>query len=160
VASDPAQARELLERADRELAETLEELRELARGLHPAILTRGGLGPALQVLAGRCSVPVELIDEVAGRLPEPIEAAIYYVVAEALTNVAKHAGAATVRVRLRRADGLALVEVADDGIGGAERDGGSGLRGLADRVEALGGHLEVASPVGGGTAISAAIPHP
>jgi PAS domain S-box-containing protein len=159
LASDPAQACELLERGGDELAEALEELRELAQGLHPAILTHHGLGSALQVLAARCPVPVELAAEVGEEMPEAIEAAVYYVAAETLTNVAKHANASSVRVRVSQADGRAVVEVTDDGRGGAERDGGSGLRGLADRVEALGGRLEVASPVGAGTAVRAAIPY-
>ena len=122
------------------------ELRELARGIHPAILTDQGLVPALEMLVGRCSVPVELSAALDDRLPEPVEAAAYYIVAEALTNASKHAAAERVRVDVRQVDGEALVEVADDGVGGADAQGGSGLRGLGDRVDALGGRLELESP--------------
>ena len=156
--SDPADARATLEDADDELARALEELRELARGLHPAVLTDRGLRPAVEMLAGRTPVVVE-IDEVPDeRLPEPVEAAAYYLIAEALTNVTKYAHAGSVRVRVAASDASVLVEVSDDGVGGADPGGGSGLRGLADRVEALGGSLEVVSPVGEGTALRAQIP--
>ncbi len=128
-----------LGRAGEELSHALQELRELARGIHPAVLTERGLEPAVRALADRAPLPVELHVELDERLPGPVEAAAYYVVSEALTNVAKYAGASVVHVRLERADGNARIEVADDGAGGAHADGGSGLRGLADRVEALGG---------------------
>ena len=149
---------ELVKRAEGELAAALDELRELARGIHPAILTDHGLVPALTMLAGRTSIPVELCAELDQRLPAPVEAAAYYIVAEALTNAAKHAGAAHVRVDVRLTGGEALVEVSDDGVGGADRRGGSGLRGLGDRVAALGGELELDSPVGAGTTLRARLP--
>jgi PAS domain S-box-containing protein len=152
------EALELVSRANEELAEALAELRELARGIHPAILTDRGLVPALEMLAARPSVPVELCAELADRLPQPVEAAAYYLVAEALTNASKHAGASVVRVSVSRVDGSALVEVADDGVGGADERGGSGLRGLGDRVEALGGTLDLVSPPGAGTRLRARIP--
>jgi signal transduction histidine kinase len=147
-----------LARAGEELAHALQELRELARGIHPAVLTERGLEPALRALADRAPVPVELSYAPTDRLPGPVEAAAYYVVSEALTNVAKYADASVVRVRVDRSDGAALIEVADDGAGGADPSGGSGLRGLADRVEALGGRLTVESPVGEGTTLRAALP--
>ena len=147
-----------LGRAGEELAHALQELRELARGIHPAVLTERGLEPALRALADRAPVPVEFEVELGARLPGPVEAAAYYVVAEALTNVAKYAAASVVRVRVDRRDGAALIEVADDGVGGADPRGGSGLRGLADRVEALGGRLVVDSPPGAGTTLRATLP--
>jgi PAS domain S-box-containing protein len=157
--SDPAGARETLAAAGEELNLALAELRELARGLHPAVLSDRGLRPAIEMLAGRAPVTVE-IEEVPGeRLPEPVEAAAYYLIAEALTNVAKYAAASSVRVRVVASDSRVVVEVADDGAGGADPAGGTGLRGLADRVEALGGSLEVVSPPGSGTALRAEIPH-
>jgi PAS domain S-box-containing protein len=158
LADADAGALELVRQAGAELAGALEELRELARGIHPAILTERGLVAALQMLAGRCGIPVDLSAELEDRLPAPVEAAAYYIVAEALTNATKHAAAARVRVDVRQLDGEALVEVADDGVGGAERSGGSGLRGLADRVDALGGELELVSPAGAGTLLRARLP--
>jgi signal transduction histidine kinase len=156
--NDPDGANELLERASEELALGLEELRELARGIHPAILTDRGLAPALEALAARATVPVEVNGLPSERLPEPIEAAAFYVVAESLTNVAKYASAQSARVDLARDDGLLVVEVSDDGIGGADSSKGSGLRGLADRVEALGGSLKVSSEAGHGTTVRAELP--
>jgi signal transduction histidine kinase len=156
--ADPGAARELLGGATDELALALEELRELARGLHPPLLTEHGLGVALESLARRVPVPVEIVETPPERLPQPIEAAAYYLVAEALTNVAKHAQATEARVRVARRDGNVVVEVSDDGVGGADADAGSGLCGLMDRVEALGGRLELASPAGAGTTLSAEIP--
>jgi PAS domain S-box-containing protein len=147
-----------LARAGEELAHALQELRELARGIHPAVLTERGLEPALRALADRAPVPVEIDFTPRERLPGPVEAAAYYVVSEALTNVAKYAGASVVRVRVEHADGAARIEVADDGAGGADPSGGSGLRGLADRVEALGGRLAVDSPLGEGTTLRAVLP--
>ncbi len=144
--------------AGEELAHALQELRELARGIHPAVLTERGLEPAVRAAADRAPVPVELAVELEDRLPGPVEAAAYYVVSEALTNVAKYAQATVVRVTIGREDGRALIEVADDGVGGADPVGGSGLRGLADRVEALGGNLEIDSPPGLGTTLRADIP--
>ncbi|MBD0348573.1 MAG: hypothetical protein ICV59_05420 [Thermoleophilia bacterium] len=158
LASDPQAADELLAGAGAELALALEELRELARGIHPAVLTERGLGPALESLAARAPLPVELEALPDGRLPTPVEAAAFYVVSEALANVAKYADASSVSVRVGRDDGYAVVEVEDDGIGGADPGRGSGLRGLADRVEALDGRLAVDSPTGAGTRIKAEIP--
>jgi PAS domain S-box-containing protein len=156
--SDPAAARATLADAGDELALALAELRELARGLHPAVLSDRGLRAAVEMLAGRSPVPVEIADIPDERLPEPVEAAAYYLIAEALTNIAKYAGASTVRVRVAASDARLFVEVSDDGIGGADPANGSGLRGLADRVEALGGSLEVVSPAGAGTSLRAEIP--
>jgi PAS domain S-box-containing protein len=158
VESDPAAARATLADAGDELALALAELRELARGLHPAVLSDRGLRAAVEMLAGRSPVPVEIVDIPDERLPEPVEAAAYYLIAEALTNVAKYANASTVRVRVVATDEAVAVEVSDDGIGGADPTTGSGLRGLADRVEALGGSLEAVSPPGAGTSLRAEIP--
>ena len=157
---DPARARALLAGAHAQLDEALDELRELARGIHPAILTDRGLGPALAALVTRAPVPVELADLPARRLPEPVEAAAYYVVAEAITNAAKYAQASNVSVSIHRSDGRAVVRVEDDGVGGADAGHGSGLRGLADRLEALDGRLHVESPPNRGTRIEAEIPLP
>ena len=143
--------------AGEELALALQELRELARGLHPAILTDRGLAPALETLAERASVPVELEVELDRRLPGPVEVAIFYVVSESLTNIAKHADASVVTVRVGHSGDGVVVEVADDGIGAADTQG-SGLRGLSDRVEALDGRLVVESPAGGGTRVLAMMP--
>jgi signal transduction histidine kinase len=158
VESDPDKARELLAGAADELKLAQEELRELARGIHPAILSDRGLEPALEALAGRSPVPVALESLPEERLPGPIEAAAYFVVAEALTNVAKYAGASQAIVRVSRYNGSACVEVDDDGIGGADPGRGSGLRGLADRIGALDGKLAITSPPGGGTRLRAEIP--
>jgi PAS domain S-box-containing protein len=157
--SDPAGARAVLVDAGDELALALEELRELARGLHPAILTDRGLRAAVEMLAAGAPIPVEIAAIPDERLPEPVEAAAYYLIAEALTNATKYAHASTVRARVAAADGNVVIEVSDDGVGGADPTAGSGLRGLADRVEALGGSLEVISPAGAGTALLAEIPH-
>jgi signal transduction histidine kinase len=154
----PESARTLLTGASEDLTHAIDELRELARGLHPAILTERGLGPALEVLAHRTPVRVAVTHELHERLPAPVEAAAYYVVAESLTNVAKYAQASTVEVRVSRQNGTALVEVVDDGVGGADVSRGSGLRGLADRVEALDGRLGVESPPAAGTRVWAEIP--
>jgi signal transduction histidine kinase len=158
VEADPQSTRALLATATEELSLAMEELRELARGLHPAILTQRGLAPAVRLLAGRAAVPVAVGDLHEERLAEPVEAAAYYVVAEALTNVARYARAGEARVSVTLADGCAVVEVGDDGVGGADPTGGTGLRGLRDRVEALGGRLHVVSPLGGGTWVRAEIP--
>jgi PAS domain S-box-containing protein len=158
LTSDPAAASELLTGAGAELAQALEELRELARGIHPAVLTDRGLGPALESLADRAPLPVELDQVPRERLPASVEAAAFYVVAEALTNIAKYADATSVRVSVARFDGQAVVEVADDGRGGADPAQGTGLRGLVDRVEALNGRLDVESPMGRGTRVRAEIP--
>ncbi|MFD2081865.1 Histidine kinase-, DNA gyrase B-, and HSP90-like ATPase [Actinopolymorpha cephalotaxi] len=140
------------------LTDAVEELREMARGIHPAILSEAGLGPALKALARRSAVPVELGLGVKTRLPQPIEVAAYYVVAEALTNAAKHAQASHVEVTTSERDGRVCVDVEDDGVGGASFGDGSGLVGLTDRVEALGGVLKVTSPTGRGTRIHAELP--
>ena len=155
--SDRDAALELLVGAQTELAQALEELRELARGIHPAVLTDRGLRPALETLAARTPVPVELIapDE---RLVADVEAAAYYVVAESLTNVAKYARATSARVCVQPQDDVLVVTVSDDGVGGADPVGGSGLRGLVDRVAVLDGTLSIESPSGGGTSIRAEIP--
>jgi PAS domain S-box-containing protein len=158
LASDPDRAREELVDAREQLGHALDELRELARGIHPAILTDGGLAPALSALATRASVPVEITDVPGDRLPEPVEAAAYYLIAEAVTNVAKHAQASHVSVSVRQDNGRVVVDVIDDGVGGADAEAGSGLHGLADRVEALHGRLHIDSPRGGGTRIEAQIP--
>ncbi|HEX5899720.1 MAG TPA: sensor histidine kinase [Solirubrobacteraceae bacterium] len=148
----------MLDAARDELARALEELRELARGIHPAVLTDRGLEPALEALAERAPLPVSLDQMPAERLPAPVEAAAYFVVAEALTNVVKYAEASTAAVRIRRNGSYAVVEVHDDGIGGADPTVGTGLRGLADRLAALDGRLEVHSPPGEGTTVRAEVP--
>jgi signal transduction histidine kinase len=158
LTSDPAAAADLLAQASDELALGLEELRELARGIHPAILTDRGLAPAVEALATRATLPVEISGLPSERLPEPIEAAAFYVVSESLANVAKYASASRAQVDLARDDGLLVVEVSDDGVGGADPDKGSGLRGLTDRVEALGGRLQVSSEHGLGTTVRAELP--
>jgi signal transduction histidine kinase len=140
------------------LGDVSEELRTISRGIHPAILSKGGLGPALRSLACRSVVPVELDVDVPGRLPDRVEVAAYYVVAEALTNTARHAHAAEIRVSVKAADGHLDLMVSDDGAGGADLANGSGLIGLVDRVAAVGGHLRVSSPAGVGTSLAATIP--
>ena len=157
-AKTDGEAKDLLKSASAELTDALAELRELARGIHPSILTDRGLVPALEMLASRCDLPVGLDVEVDIRLTKPVEAAAYYIVAEALTNATKHAAASEARVQLSCTNGALLVSVADDGVGGADVLAGSGVRGLADRVDALGGTLAFESPPGGGTRVSARIP--
>ncbi|MEP6954434.1 MAG: sensor histidine kinase, partial [Solirubrobacteraceae bacterium] len=152
------EAGEMLDSAREELGRALEELRELARGIHPAVLTERGLQAALEALAGRAAVAVNLDEMPPERLPAAVEAAAYFVVAEALTNVAKYAGVTEANVRVGRDNGFATVEVSDAGRGGADPSGGSGLRGLADRLAALDGRLEVHSPPGGGTVVKAKVP--
>jgi signal transduction histidine kinase len=144
--------------ARHEIALSLEELRDVARGIHPAVLSGHGLAVAVESLAAHAPLPVRLALDVPGRLPERVEVAAYYVVSEGLANVAKHAGAARATVSLARQRGQLVVEVVDDGVGGADTERGSGLRGLADRVEALGGRLRVWTPHGGGTRVQAEIP--
>jgi signal transduction histidine kinase len=158
IDSDPPATSRMLDAAREELRQALEELRELARGIHPAVLTDRGLDAALESLADRTPVPVALDESPAERLPAPVEAAAYFVVAESLTNVARYARAHEAHVRVCRRDGTAVVEVRDDGVGGADAAGGTGLRGLADRLAALDGSLEVLSPPGGGTLVRATIP--
>src|SRR4051794_37834020 len=156
--SDPAAARDRLAGAAEELTLALQELRELARGLHPAVLTDHGLRAAVEMLADRAPLPVEIDEAPERRLPEPVEAAAYFLIAEALTNVAKYAHASAARISVAASDASVIVEVSDDGVGGADPATGSGLRGLADRVEALGGSLDVSSPDGDGTVLRAEIP--
>jgi signal transduction histidine kinase len=155
---DPDVAERILDGARNELASALEELRELARGLHPAILTDRGLPAALEALAARAPVPVEVEDVPEDRMPTPVEAVAYFVVAESLTNMAKYAEAEHASVRVLRENGYAVVEIEDNGIGGADPSAGTGLRGLADRLAALDGRLEVDSPPGVGTTVRARIP--
>jgi len=157
IHSDPEGAEHLLDASREELAQALEELRELARGIHPAVLTDRGLGAALDALAARAPLPVEIKGAPAD-LPGQVEAAAYYVVSEALANVTKYAQASAVEVTVERLNGIAVVEVADDGVGGADPLRGSGLRGLADRVASLSGRLDVESPPGVGTRVRAEIP--
>jgi signal transduction histidine kinase len=154
--TDPEVER-LLEATVNELQVAVDELRELARGVHPVILTEDGLGAALESLAARTPFPVEL-DTFDDRLPAPVEAAAYFVASEALANVAKHAQASKASVTARRRNGTVEIVVTDDGVGGARAEEGSGLRGLVDRVEALGGQLKIESPAGGGTRIVGKIP--
>jgi signal transduction histidine kinase len=140
------------------LVGVMDELREMARGIHPAILAEGGLGPALRTLARRSPIPVNLDVSAEGRLPDPVEVAAYYVVSESLTNAAKHAQASVAAVKLSVADGALRLTVSDDGRGGADPNLGSGLVGLRDRVEALGGTIAVHSPPGAGTELTVALP--
>jgi signal transduction histidine kinase len=150
--------RDRLAHAASDLAGTLEDLTEISRGIHPAILAAGGLGPALKTLARRSAVPVELDLHSDRRLPERVEVAAYYVVSEALTNAAKHAHASVVHVDVDADDSIVQLAIRDDGTGGADPARGSGLLGLTDRVEALGGRMEVASPAGRGTSLLVRIP--
>jgi signal transduction histidine kinase len=140
------------------LAGATAELQEISRGIHPAILSRGGLTPALRTLARRSSVPVELDSRIKGRLPDGVEVAAYYVVSEALTNAAKHAQASVVQIAVQAEDSTVELVVRDDGLGGADPRRGSGLIGLRDRVEALGGTIEITSNAGNGTSVLAKIP--
>jgi PAS domain S-box-containing protein len=158
LGTDPARADAILGDASAELALALQELRELARGIHPAMLTDRGLYAALESLAERSPVPVRLAADSRERLSEAVEAAAFYVASEALTNVAKYAEASEVAVGVTRNDGRITITIADDGIGGADATLGTGLRGLADRVEALGGSLRVTSPAGEGTVVEAELP--
>jgi signal transduction histidine kinase len=155
--SDPAAATALVGEAHEEAKRALAELRDLARGIHPAVLADRGLDAAISALAARSPVPVG-VEVATGRLPGPVESAAYFVVAEALTNAAKHARAAEIGVRITRHRDLLIVEVIDDGIGGADPARGSGLRGLADRVAAVDGQLTITSPPGGPTVIRAELP--
>jgi signal transduction histidine kinase len=157
----PAELGELnaqLDRARRQLAGAVEELREISRGIHPAILAKGGLTMALKMLARRSSVPVELDIHSERRLPAPVEVAAYYVVSEALTNAAKHARASVVQVAVDAGDSTVQLTIRDDGVGGADPGHGSGLIGLRDRIEALGGKIELESPAGAGTLLRISIP--
>ena len=157
----PAERQDLCDRmsrvVDRSVRVCSTDLQEISRGIHPAILSKGGLGPAIKTLARRSAVPVDLDLAIDGRLPESVEVAAYYVVAEALTNVAKHAHASAVTICASADDELRLA-ISDDGIGGAGARGGSGLIGLKDRVEAIAGRLQVDSPARSGTALVVTIP--
>ena len=157
IRRDPETAEQLVTSARDELALSMSELRELARGIHPAVLEHG-LAAALDSLATRSTIPAVVSYEPPERLPERVEFAAYFVASEALANVAKYAQATTVTMRVWREGALATIEITDDGVGGAHDGGGSGLRGLADRVEALDGTLRVASPPGAGTVVTAQIP--
>jgi PAS domain S-box-containing protein len=157
--TDPTEVPALVEAAQTELTLALEEIRELVRGLHPRLLSDRGLGPALAALAERAVLPVEIAEIPPERLPPAVEAAAYYVVAEALANAAKHSHASLVSVRIRAEESCTVLEVADDGVGGADTGTGTGLRGLWDRVAALGGTLELTSPAGVGTTLRARLPH-
>jgi PAS domain S-box-containing protein len=155
--SDGTEARALVADASQQLEQGLAELRELARGIHPAVLSERGLRPAIESLAARSPVPVEL--RVTDRRPAPaVEAAIYFTVGEALTNIAKYARANQASVRVEVEGTTVVAEIADDGVGGVDTESGSGLRGLADRLDALGGTLDVESASGGGTRVRATAP--
>jgi signal transduction histidine kinase len=156
--TNPDEAHDLLAEASEELQSAITELRELAHGIHPAVLSDRGLGPALQVLASHAHMEVRLTSNLETRLPLPVEAAVYYVAAEGLTNVAKYAHATAATVRLEKINSHVVLQVGDNGTGGADPRSGTGLRGLADRVEALGGKLELDSPPGQGTRLTARIP--
>jgi signal transduction histidine kinase len=156
--ADPEEARRLLDTAGVELAAGLDDLRELARGIHPAVLSDRGLAAALEEVAQRAPFPVQVASVPAERLPESVEVAAYYLVSEALTNTAKYAEASSATLSISRGDERVVIEVGDDGTGGADLTRGSGLRGLDDRIGALGGRLEIDSPRGQGTVIRATIP--
>jgi signal transduction histidine kinase len=155
-AGDALKAR--LARTVRGLTGALEDLVEISRGIHPAILAKGGLTPALKTLARRSAVPVELAVRAETRLPAPVEVAAYYVVSEALTNTAKHGHASAVHVDVETRDGVLELSIRDNGCGGADPRRGSGLIGLTDRVDALGGTIEVTSPLGEGTTLVVTLP--
>jgi signal transduction histidine kinase len=159
LGTEPDAAAEALESVAAELDLALDDLRELARGLHPAALTEHGLRLALETLGARLPVPVT-IEGPEARLPPQVEATAYYIAAETLTNVAKHAEATEAKVRIRQHDGVVHLEITDDGRGGADPSAGSGLLGLRDRAEAAGGTLYVVSPPGRGTVVTASLPMP
>jgi signal transduction histidine kinase len=140
------------------LKDVSDELREVSRGIHPTILTEAGLGPALRALARRSSVPIDVDVTLDQRLPAAVEAAAYYIASEALTNVAKHAQANVVMLSAAHDNGILTLEIRDDGIGGVDSRGGSGILGLTDRVEALGGTISILSPPRGGTTLSVRLP--
>jgi signal transduction histidine kinase len=155
---DRPDLRSRLDAARQEIASTLEELRHVARGIHPAVLSGHGLAVALESIAARAPLPVRLSVDLDARLPDRVEVAAFYVVSESLTNIAKHAEASDATVLVARTSDGVVVEIVDNGVGGADTESGSGLRGLADRVEALGGRLRVWTPLGGGTRVQAEIP--
>jgi signal transduction histidine kinase len=156
--SDPEEAAQLIAQARDEAQLAVKELRELARGIHPALLSDRGLGAALEALASRAPVPVEISGVPDAPIDKPVEAAAYYVTAEALTNVAKYAHATCASVQLSLEHGHLRLEVRDDGVGGADPTCGTGLRGLRDRVDALDGNFDVQSPPGGGTTVTVELP--
>jgi signal transduction histidine kinase len=158
LANDPSHAGRLIAQAREEAQLAVKELRELARGIHPALLSDRGLGAALEALASRAPIPVTVSGVPEAPLREPVEAAAYFVTAEALTNVAKYARASEASVELATEDDCLRVSVRDDGVGGADPSTGSGLRGLCDRVEALDGRLEIESPPGSGTTLTVKLP--
>ncbi|MGZ4637904.1 MAG: histidine kinase [Actinomycetes bacterium] len=155
---DPVEAATMLDATVSDLEEAIDELRELARGIHPSTLTRSGLAPALSGLTARAGLPVRLRCSVEGRLPEAVEVATYFVCSESLTNMVKHARATTAEVSVQMVDDAVVALVSDDGVGGVVVQRGGGLEGLRDRVEALGGSLEISSPSGVGTTLRASIP--
>jgi signal transduction histidine kinase len=155
---NPEAAAELIQQAREEAQQAVKELRELARGIHPAVLSDHGLAAALEALATRAPVPVDVTGVPEQPLPRPIEAAVYFVTAEALTNIAKYAHAEAASVNLAVDDDSVLLQITDDGVGGADVSGGTGLSGLCDRVEALDGTIDIDSPPGGGTAVRVRIP--
>jgi signal transduction histidine kinase len=150
--------RDELARGSSEVTAALDELREISHGIHPAILSEGGLGPALRALARRCAIPVELDISPSGRLAKRIEVTAYYVVSEVLTNAVKHARASAVHVAVEQLHATLRLSIRDDGVGGADPARGSGLIGLHDRVEAMGGTILVDSPAGAGTAVLVSLP--
>jgi signal transduction histidine kinase len=154
----PEQAQDLIATSIDQVARGLADLRDLAHGIHPAVLTDRGVGPALEALAATAPVPVRVVDEFGLRLPADIESALYFAAAEAIANVCKHSDARTVGIVVGCADHTVFVEVTDDGVGGASPELGTGLRGLVDRLETVGGRLEVRSPAGGGTSLRARVP--
>jgi signal transduction histidine kinase len=155
---DPTSTAAFLEHLGEELSQASAELRELARGIHPAVLTERGLAPAIAALAARAPVPVEVVELPDDRLPSVVETTAYFTVAEALTNVAKYAEASRATVRLARAEDSLVVEISDDGVGGARASAGSGLSGLRDRLGACDGTLAIDSPPGAGTLVRAVLP--
>ena len=158
LTAGPQELRDVLEQAANEVIAALDEVRDIARGIHPAVLSQGGLAPALQALARRSTVPVKLAVSANGRPPEHIEVTAYYIVSELLTNTAKHARASVVRVTVQQRDKTLHLSVRDDGVGGADPARGSGLIGLRDRVEAIGGTAVIQSPAEVGTTVLVSLP--
>src|SRR4051794_24887627 len=158
LAEDPETSRELLHATQEHLERGLRDLRDLAHGIHPSLLSAHGLAAALGEVAARAPVPVRVVDDLGERLPDDVEAALYFSAAEAVTNAAKHAQPAEVTIRISRRNCTAYVEVRDDGVGGASLDHGTGLRGLSDRLATLGGAIRVTSPRGAGTTLVAEVP--
>jgi signal transduction histidine kinase len=158
VPPDQAQLADALDRVLAELSDALDDLREFSRGIHPAILADAGLGPALRALSRRCPLPVRLDVQIQGRLPERVEVTAYYTISEALTNAVKHANATVVRIDVDATSNAVRLAVRDDGTGGADPARGSGLLGIRDRVEAVGGTITIHSPIGKGTELLAEFP--